>query len=169
MLVKSSFCRNRYEPAGAYETYLRSAHANHDIVVASTIQNPPADILTSRGTELSEANEPIEHSDSDYKPDPAGDTAGSQRDAPDNTLRREPETEVLADNTPPVAAEEEDYPRAGKPLERLKSIRNNAEIWARTQGLCLLLHKVSNLYLGSLRAKSQRGGLTITFRIVSET
>jgi len=57
----------------------------------------------------------------------------------------------------------------GKPLERLKSIRKNAGICARTNGLRLLLHKVSNLHLGSLRAKSQRHGLTITFRMVSET
>ena len=57
----------------------------------------------------------------------------------------------------------------GNPLERLKSIWKNAEICARTHGLHLLLHKVSNLHLGSLRAKSQRRGLTITFRMVSET
>jgi len=44
----------------------------------------------------------------------------------------------------------------GKLLERLKSIRKNAGICARTHVLCLLLHKVSNLHCGSLRAKSQR-------------
>jgi len=57
----------------------------------------------------------------------------------------------------------------GKPFERLKSIRKNAGICARTNGLRLLLHKVSTLHIGSLRAKSQRRGLTITFRMVSET
>jgi len=40
----------------------------------------------------------------------------------------------------------------GKPLERLKSIRQNAGICARTHELRLLLHKVSNLDLGSFRA-----------------
>jgi len=35
-----------------------------------------------------------------------------------------------------------------KPLERLTSIRKNAEICARTHGLRLLLNKVSNLHLG---------------------
>jgi len=57
----------------------------------------------------------------------------------------------------------------GKPLERLKSIRKNAGNCARTHGFRLLLYKVLNLHLGSLRAKSQRGGLTITFRMVLET
>jgi len=169
MPVKCSFCLKRYEHAGAYETHSRRAHANLDIVLASSIRNPPADVLTDRGTDLSDANEPIVHSDSDYESDAAGDTAGSERDAPDDTLKREPETEVLEDNTYPVATEQEDYLGAGKPLERLKSIRKNAGICARTHGLRLLLHKVSNLHFGSLRLKSQRRGLTITFRMLSET
>jgi len=142
MPVKCSFCRKRYERAGAYETHLRSAHVNLDIVLASTIRNPPADVLTDRGTDLSNANERIEHSDSDYESDPAGDTAGSERDAPDDTLRPEPETEVLEYNTYPVAAEQEDYPAPGQPLEMLKSIRKNVGICARTHGLRLLLHNV---------------------------
>ena len=116
MPVKCSFCGKRYEGAGAYETHLRSAHANLDMVLASTIRNPPAEVLTNRGTDLSQATELIEHSDSDYKSDPAGDTAGSERDAPDDTLRREPETEGLEDNTYPVTAEQEDYPGAGEVL-----------------------------------------------------
>ena len=57
----------------------------------------------------------------------------------------------------------------GKPLETLKSKRKKAGICARTPGLLLLVHKVSNLHLGSLRANSQRRGLTITFGMVSET
>jgi len=77
MRVKCSFCRKRSERAGAYETHLRSAHANLDIVLASTIRNPPVDVLTDWGTDLSDANEPIEHSDSDNESDPAGATAGS--------------------------------------------------------------------------------------------
>jgi len=95
---------------------LRSAHANLNIVLASTIWNPRADVLTDRGADLSDANEPIEHSDSDYESDPAGDTVGSERDAPDDTLSREPETEVLEDNTYPVAAQQEDYPGAGEAI-----------------------------------------------------
>jgi len=102
---------------------LRSAHANLDIVLASTIRNPPADVLTDRGTDLSDSNEPIEHCDSDYESDPAGDTAGSERDAPDDTLRRERETEVLEDNTYPVAAEQEDYPGPGEAIGQVKEYK----------------------------------------------
>ena len=168
MPVKCSFCRKRYMLAGTCETHLRSAHANLDIVLTSTIRNPPADVLADPGTNLSDSIEPIEHSDSDYQSDPAGDTAGSEHNAPHDSLRREPETEVLADNTDPVAAEQKDYPGAGNPLEWLNSISKNAWICARTNGLRLLLHMVSNLHLGSLRSKSQRRGLTIAFGMVSE-
>ena len=100
------------------------------------------DIPTAWGTELSDANERIEHCDSDYQSDLAGDTPAGERDTPDHTLRWAPETEGLEDNTYPVAAEQEDYPGAGKPLERLKSIRKNAGICGRTHGLLLLLYKV---------------------------
>jgi len=123
MLVKCLFCRKRDDREGAYETHLRSAHANHDIAPTSTIRNPPADVLTNRGTDLSGANEPIEHSDSDYKSDPAGDTAGSERDAPDDTLWREPKTEVLEDNTYPITAEQEDYPDAGEAIGEVKEYK----------------------------------------------
>jgi len=95
----------------------------NDIVLASTIRNPPADALTDRATDLSDANQPIEHSDSHYESDPAGDTAGSEHDAPDDTLRREPETEVLEDNTYPVAAEQEDYPAARAAIGEVKEYK----------------------------------------------
>jgi len=123
MPVQCSFCRKRYKRAGAYETQLPSAHANLDIVLASTIRNPPADVLSDRGTDLSDATEPIEHADSDYESDPAGDTADSERDAPEDMLRREPETEVLEDNTYPVAAEQEDYPGPGEAIREVKEYK----------------------------------------------
>jgi len=78
------------------------------------------DTLTDRGTDLSDTNKPIEHSDSDYESDPAGDTPGSEHDAPDDTLRREPETQVLQYNTYPVAAEQQDYQGAGEVMGEVK-------------------------------------------------
>jgi len=134
------------------------------------MRNQPADVLTDRGPALSDANEPIEHSDSDYEPDPAGDKAGSEREAPYDTLRREPETEVLENNTYPLTAEQEDYPGTMEAIGEVKEYTDECrDLCERTHGLRLLLHKVSYLHLGSLGAKSQRRGLTITFRMVSET
>jgi len=171
MPVKCSFCHKRDDRASAYETHLRSAHANLDILLASTIRNPfaPADVLNHWRTYVSDPNEHFEHSNSECQSDPGGDTPGTNSDAPDDTLTRKPETEVLMDNTNPVAEEQEDYLATGKPLERLQSILKNTGICARTHRYCLPMHKVSNLHLGSLRAKSQTHGSTITFRMVSET
>jgi len=123
MPVKCLFCHKRYERGGAYPTHLRRAHATFDIVLTSTVRNPPADVLPDRGTDLSDTNEPIEHSDSAYESDPAGDTAGSERDAPHDTLRRKPETEALEDNMYPVAAEQEDYPGAEEAIGEVKEYK----------------------------------------------
>jgi len=169
MLVKCSFCCKRYERAGAYEIHLRSAHANLDIVLASTIRNPPTDVLTDRGTDLSDANEPIKHSDSDYESDPAGDTAGSERDAPDDTLRREPETEVLEDNTYPVAAEQEEYPGAGEAIGEVKEYKEGCRDlcenpwapFASAQGF-----KLASWFIERKVSKTQ---INDYFRMVSET
>jgi hypothetical protein len=120
MPVKCSFCRNRDEHAGAYETHLQIAHANLDIVHASSIRNPPTDILNHRGTGLSDANKPIVHPDSHYKSDPAGDPPGSERDAHDDTFMQESDTETLQDNMSSVAAAQEDYPPAGEPIVEVR-------------------------------------------------
>jgi len=101
-------CRKIYERAGACRTHLRRPHANLDIVLASTIENQPAYVLGDWGTDQSDANKPIEHGASDHASDPVGDTASSEAEAPDDTLSREPEKEVLKDNTYPVAAAQQD-------------------------------------------------------------
>jgi len=121
--VKCLFCRKRYQGAGAYETHLQSAHANLNIVRVSGIQNSLADVLTDWGTNLSGANDSIEHSDSDYKSDPAGHTTGSECDPRDDTLMREPETEVREDHTYPVAAEDEDYRGVGEASGEVKEYK----------------------------------------------
>ena len=123
MPIKCSFCRKRSTLAGPYETHLPSAHANLDIVLASTIQNAPADVLTGKGTYLSDANEPIEHANSANNVNPARDIAGSERDTPNDTLRREPKTAERKDNIYPVGAEQENYPDAGEAIGEVKECK----------------------------------------------
>ena len=57
----------------------------------------------------------------------------------------------------------------GKPLERSEATWKNAVICVRNHGHPFLVRKLSNLHLGSLRAKSQKRGLTNTSLLVSET
>ena len=105
--VKCSFCRKRYEPAGTYKTHLRIAHADLNIVLASIIRNPPADVLNHRETGLSDTDEPIQQPDSDYESDPAGDPAGNEPHSPYDMFMHESDTEALdsQESTSSVAAE----------------------------------------------------------------
>jgi hypothetical protein len=158
MPVKCSFCRNRYERAGAYETHLRIAHANLDIVLASIIRNPPADVLNHSGTGLSDANEPIEHPDSDYESDPAGDPARNERDAPYDTFMQESDTEALEDNMSSVAAGQEDYPRAGEAIGEVRGYKEERstlceEPWAPFS--CAQAFKLASWFLESKVSKTR--------------
>jgi len=137
---------------------LQSAHANLDIVLASTIQNPPANVLSDGATVLSDAKEPIEHSDSEYESDASGDSAGSECDGPDDALMWEHKTEILKDNTYPVAAEQEDYPGAGEAIGEVKEYKkecrdlceNPSAPFASAQGF-----KLASWFLGSKVTKTR--------------
>ena len=108
--------------AGAYETHLRIAHPNLDIVRASIIRNPPADVLNHRATGLSDTNQPIQQPDSDYESDPVGDPASNERDSPYDTVMHESDTEAhdSEDSTSSVPAEQEDYPRAREAIGEVR-------------------------------------------------
>jgi len=111
MPVKYAFCRQRYPRSGVNERDLRSAYANRNIILASTIWHPlaPAAVLNDQGTGLFEANEQFEHPDSDKGSDPVGDTPTSELDAPTDIRTGAPAADVLDDNRYPVTPEEEDY------------------------------------------------------------
>ena len=55
MPIKCAFCRRKYARAGPYEKYLRTAHANLDIVLASTVRytnrDAETDLLHHEGQE----------------------------------------------------------------------------------------------------------------------
>jgi len=172
MPVKCSFCCKRYAPAGTYETHLQSEYSNLNIVLSYSHPlygiHLRTSLLTGGLTYLTPtnpSNSPI-LTTNQVLPETQ---PCSEHDAPDDTLKWDPKTEVHEDNTYQVGDEQGDYPGAGKLLGRLKSTRKNAGVCARTHGLHLLVHKVLKVHLGSIRAKAQRCGLTITFRIVSET
>ena len=158
MPVKCSFCRKRYERAGAYESHLRIAHSNLDIVLASIIRNPPADVLNHRGAGLSDANEAIEHPDSDYESDPAGDLARNERDAHYDTFMQESDTEAPEDNMSSVAPEKEDYPRAGEAIGDVRGYteeRSNLceEPWAPFS--CAEAFKLASWFIESKVSKTR--------------
>jgi len=121
MPVKCSFCRRRYTRAGAYETHLRKAHANLDIILASTIRRPPANRVDNSETDKIDDNEPGERPDSDYESDPASDPAGYERNAINDGLTYDSDTEVLNEHTPSVAAKQRHYPGAGEAIGEVEA------------------------------------------------
>lgn len=118
MPVKCSFCRRRYTRAGAYETHLRRAHSNLDIILATTIRTPLANRITESATDILDNGDPSERPDSDYESDPASDPAAYHCDA--NAISAQPtyqpDTEILNVNTSSVAAGQRHYPGAGEAI-----------------------------------------------------
>ena len=113
MPVKCSFCRQRYIRPAAYETHLRKAHANLDIILASTIRNPLANCVDNRGTDKIDYHEPSERPDSDYESDLASDPARSEHDTINDGVSYDLDTAVFNNNTSSVAAKL-DYPGTNK-------------------------------------------------------
>ena len=122
MPVKCSFCRKRYERAGAYETHLPIAHADLDIILASIIRNLPTNIFNQREIALSNNNGPIQLPDSNYKPDPTGDPASNEHDSSYPMFMHKSDMEALDSehSTSSVAAEQEDYPRTGEAIGEVR-------------------------------------------------
>lgn len=102
--------------AGAYETHLRKAHANLDIILASTIRNPLANRVDDPGTDKIDYHELSERPDSDYESDPASDPAGYERDAIDDNVTYDSDTEVLNNNHSSVMH----YPGAGEAIAEVE-------------------------------------------------
>jgi len=70
MPSKCPFCRRKYIRSGAYEKHLRTAHANLDIVHASTVGYPSSgDIINDVETSILHNPEASELQDSDYESD----------------------------------------------------------------------------------------------------
>ena len=158
MPVKGSFCQKRDECAGAYETHLHIAYANLDIVLRSIIHNPAADILNPRETGISDANELIEHPDTDYESDPTGDPAGNERDQYYDMFMQESDTEALKDKISSVAVEQENCLHGGEAIEDLRGYTEEhsnlcEEPWAPFS--CAKAFKLASWFIESKVSKTR--------------
>jgi len=71
MPSKCPFCRRKSIRSGAYEKHLRTAQANRDIVLASTVGYPSSgDIINDVETSILHHTEASELDESDYQSDP---------------------------------------------------------------------------------------------------
>ena len=93
MPSKCSFCRKKYTQVGAYEKHLRTAHANQDIILASTIRYTSSAIAYHNDTETDLLHqEGYERRDSDYESDP--DSARRDHDAFNDDIANASDTEI---------------------------------------------------------------------------
>ena len=115
MPVKCSFCRRRYVRAGAYETHLRIAHANLDIVLASTTQNPTANLTDDAEPNIYNPNGQIERADSDYESEQVNSTVPYECDGITDTPTNDSNLEANNGNTSDFPRQT-DYPQAGEAI-----------------------------------------------------
>jgi len=110
MPSKCPFCRRKYIRSGVYENHLRTAHANLDIVLGSTVGYPSSgDIINDVETSILHHPEASELQDSDYESDPAptGHELGP-------FTAHESDTEIPDDSTSSLPGRQGHYPRAGE-------------------------------------------------------
>ena len=94
MPSKCSFCRKKYTQAGAYEKHLRTAHANLDIILASTVRYTSSAISYYKNTETDLLyHEGHECPDSDYESDT--DSTRRGHNAFIDNIADESDTEML--------------------------------------------------------------------------
>ena len=113
MPIKCAFCRRKYAQAGPYEKHLRTAHANLDIVLASTVRYTNIDAETNLLHD-----EGQERLDSDYQSEP--EPNGCELDAYMDDIAHESNTEIVGDSTPSILATQEHFERARDAIRDVK-------------------------------------------------
>ena len=140
MLVKCSFCHQKYIRSSAYKKHLRIAHANLDIILVSTTANLTNDFER----DIYNTNNLSEHLDSNYKCEqgnysaiyegdriPNMPTNDSNTNAPDEHTLRVPHMAIIQ--------------KLQTLLEMSKGIRKTTVICVRTNRRHSEVGKASNL------------------------
>jgi len=154
MPSKCPFCRRKYIRAGAYETHLRTAQANLDIVLASTVGYPSSgEIINDVETSTLHQPEASELQDSDYEYDP--DSTGHELNP---FTAHDSDTEIPDDSTSSLPGTQEDYPRAGEAIgdvDRFEQENSNLceDRWAPLS--CPQGFKLASWFIQSKVPKSQ--------------
>ena len=117
--------------SGAYEKHLRTAHANLDIVLASTVRyTSSVDIINDVETSILHHREASELRDSEYESDP-----DPTQDELDAYTAHPSDTEIPDDSTSSLPGRQEHYPRAGEAIGDVEGFEQEhsnlcEELWA---------------------------------------
>ena len=154
--------------AGPYEMHLRKAHADLDIILASTLRNIPPNRNDDPRADIIDHNEPSEPPDSDYESDPASDPTGYERDAI-NDLTYDSDTEALNDNTSSSTARQSHYERAGDAIGDVNRFEQEHSNLCKNPWAPFSSAKGFKLHLGFLKVNLRSRRSMITLQMVSVT
>ena len=113
MPSKCSFCRKKYNQAGAYEKHVQTAYTNLDIIVLSTVRYISSVIAYNNDTETDLLHqEGHELRFSDYKSDP--DSAGREHDAFNDDIANGSDTQIPNGTPGSLAGKETHYESSGE-------------------------------------------------------
>jgi len=126
MPSKCAFCRRKYIRSGAYEKHLRTAHANLDIVLGSTVGYPSSgDMINDMETSILHHLEASDLQDSHYESYP--DPTGHELDA---WTAHKSDTEIADDSTSSLPGRQEEYPRPGAAIRDVDGFeQENSNLW----------------------------------------
>ena len=130
MPSKCSFCRKKYTQAGAYEKHLRTAHANLDIILASTVRYTSSAITYHKDTETDLLHhEGHERPDSDYESDL--DSTGRGHDAFTDDIAKESDTEMLNGTPGSLAGQQTHYEGSGEAVGDVNGFEQECDILSK--------------------------------------
>jgi len=116
---KCPFCRWKYSRSGAYEKHLRNAHANLNIVLASTIKYASSPTTNdNKGSNILRHEGHLRlYSDYESDPDPTGHTYSGFDD-----ISHESDTEILNETASPLPSKPMLYERARESIGDVKGV-----------------------------------------------
>ena len=133
MPIKSSFCQRKYTRAGPYEKYLRTAHANLDIVLSSTVGNTSStntnsdvkpDLLYHEGQEQFDFDDESQPGPTEYA-----------LDALTEDVAHESDSKILDDFTTSLPGRLEHFEQAGETIAEVNGFEHKHhslcdDLWA---------------------------------------
>ena len=130
MPSKCSFCRKKYTQAGAYEKHQRTAHANLDIILASTVRYASSAITYRMDTETDLLHhEGQKRPDSDYESDL--DSTGRGHDAFTDDIANESDTEMLNGTPGSLASQQTHYECSGEAVGDVNGFEQECNILSK--------------------------------------
>ena len=130
MPSKCSFCHKKYSQAGAYEKHLQTAHANLDIILASSVRYTLSAITYNNDMEADLLHhEAHQRPDSDYESDP--DSSGRDHDGYIDNIANESDTGMLSGTPGSLAGKQTHCEGSGEAVGGFNGFEQKCDILSK--------------------------------------